>query len=255
MISFILIRHTFIPCPMKCDQTPTRITRSKRSPTKEDVEPSANRKKSRKSNKKSEQKEELPDTADFNDIIEEPKNETEKNENFFTFASLGQSMPSQENESTMDDCDLSLDPRREATYDDKPKSKLTERAVSVVSKRPAQGTSAPCPRWGQTMTMIDHKRFIVYGGQTIEKDTAKPLADLFVYDLMEHTWTKPVNCDGIARTWHTANFLPDRQLLLCFGGEVLSEKTGKLTTTDQVMVLDCEIMLWYPPTVSGQVCC
>eukprot|EP00579_Thalassiosira_antarctica_P016512 CAMPEP_0201933644 /NCGR_PEP_ID=MMETSP0903-20130614/32005_1 /ASSEMBLY_ACC=CAM_ASM_000552 /TAXON_ID=420261 /ORGANISM="Thalassiosira antarctica, Strain CCMP982" /LENGTH=625 /DNA_ID=CAMNT_0048473641 /DNA_START=30 /DNA_END=1907 /DNA_ORIENTATION=+ len=234
-------------------ETPKRSTRSasKRSPAKEDAEP-ANRKKSRKSNKKSEEKESA-DTEDFNDIIEQPKNESENNENLFTFASLGQSMPSQENESTMDDCDLSLDPRREATDDVKPMSNPKEGTISVVSKRPAQGTSVPCPRWGQTMTMIDHKRFIVYGGQTIEKDTAKPLADLFVYDLMEHTWTKPVNCDGIARTWHTANFLPDRQLLLCFGGEVLSEKTGKLTTTDQVMVLDCEIMLWYPPTVSGQV--
>lgn len=61
-----------------------------------------------------------------------------------------------------------------------------------------------------------------------------------------------MNCDGVARTWHSANFLPERQLLLCFGGEKLDEKNGKLVTTDEVMVLDTEIMLWYPPQVSGQ---
>lgn len=105
------------------------------------------------------------------------------------------------------------------------------------------------------MTMIDHKRVLVYGGQTIDPttQTARPLADLFVYDLLEKTWTKPINTEGVARCWHSANFLPDRQLLLCFGGDAVEEKTGKTITTDQVMVLDTEIMLWYPPTVSGQV--
>ncbi|KAL7513119.1 hypothetical protein ACHAXN_010177 [Cyclotella atomus] len=116
------------------------------------------------------------------------------------------------------------------------------------------GTLTPCARWGQSMTMIDHRRLVVYGGQTVDpvSQTPMPLADLFVYDLFDHTWTKPINCDGVARTWHTANFLPEKQLLLCFGGDVVDEK-GKTTTTDQVMVLDTEIMLWYPPSVSGQV--
>ena len=67
-----------------------------------------------------------------------------------------------------------------------------------------------------------------------------------------HRFPYRMNCDGVARTWHSANFLPERQLLLCFGGEKLDEKNGKLVTTDEVMVLDTEIMLWYPPQVSGQ---
>lgn len=55
------------------------------------------------------------------------------------------------------------------------------------------------------------------------------------------------------RTWHTSTFLPDRQLLLSFGGENTDFKTGKVKTNDQVMVLDTEIMLWYPPSVSGTI--
>ena len=52
---------------------------------------------------------------------------------------------------------------------------------------------------------------------------------------------------------HSASYLPDRQLLISFGGEAFNEKTKKTVTTDQVMVLDTEIMLWYPPSVSGKV--
>jgi len=166
-------------------------------------------------------------------------------------------MPSQDNESQIGDgnCDLSLYSQREilSIENDKSKPNPKEGVSSIVSKMPIQVTSAPCPRWGHTMNMIDNKRFIIYGGQMIEKGSAKPLSDLFIYDLMDHKWTQPINCDGVARTWHTANFLPERQLLLVFGGDVISKKTGKLTMTDQVMVLDCEIMLWYPPAVSGQV--
>ena len=77
------------------------------------------------------------------------------------------------------------------------------------------------------------------------------LVHLDVYQFT-HRFPYRMNCDGVARTWHSANFLPERQLLLCFGGEKLDEKNGKLVTTDEVMVLDTEIMLWYPPQVSGQ---
>ncbi|KAL7543334.1 hypothetical protein ACHAXR_012657 [Thalassiosira sp. AJA248-18] len=237
--SLVLAHHT-------PSQTQKPSAASKRGPAESEPE-STGRKKLRKSGKSEEKK--SPDVADFNDIIEEPKIESEKNDNSYTFESLGQTLHSQENESSRD-ADLSLDSKIEATGDNEIKS--NEENLSIVSRKPGHGI-APCPRWGQSMTMIDNNRFIIYGGQTMENDSAKPLADLFVYDLLQHKWTKPFNCDGVARTWHSANFLPERQLLLCFGGEVLDEKTGKLTTTNQTMVLDCEIMLWYPPTVSGNV--
>ena len=134
---------------------------------------STNRKKSRRTNTKSEEKK-----SSLEICIEEPKiNESDNKgnnniNNGFTMQSLGQSMPSQED--SRDAFDV---------------SPAKMEAAGKKSSIPA--ATSPCPRWGQTMTMIDHKRFIVYGGQTIDKDTAKPLSDLFVYDLMEGTWTKP----------------------------------------------------------------
>ena len=189
----------------------------------------------------------------------------------FTMASLGQDMPSQESGEQAEDIVKAMSNSEEVAAnvdvldhdnfsfnmddfsgdDFSFKNKLTPLKEDAIA---TFGSITPCPRWGQSMTMIDHRRLVVYGGQTIDSatQTAMPLADLFVYDLMDHTWTKPINCEGVARTWHSANFLPDKQLLLCFGGDVVDDK-GKTTTTDQVMVLDTEIMLWYPPSVSGQV--
>jgi hypothetical protein len=146
------------------------------------------------------------------------------------------------------------------------------------------GVSPPCARWGHAMTPIGGDRILVYGGQTTiashdEDDTAeqnstatmateiepRTLQDVYIYDLISEQWTKPYNCDGMPRQWHTATFLPDRQLLISFGGEAITPATTstnkgkskstkqKCKTTDQVMVLDTEIMLWYPPTVSGDV--
>lgn len=179
-----------------------------------------NKKKSRTLESAAETEKAALDIRDFNDFIEERDDEQIGNES--SLPTLGQTIPSQDDEF--------------ATC----ASNVNEQIVSNTNNKSMQGSIGPCRRWGQTMTMIDHRRLIVYGGQTIEKDAAKPLADLFVYDMMDGEWSQPINCDGVARTWHTANFLPDRQLLLCFGGEVLDKTTGKLLTTDQVMVLDTE---------------
>jgi N-acetylneuraminic acid mutarotase len=145
---------------------------------------------------------------------------------------------------------------------------------------PKQRASPPCPRWGHAMTEIGNDRILVYGGQTTstvensddDEDTTelkseatdglpRTLQDVYIYDLNLEQWTKPFNCDGMPRQWHTATFLPDRQLLISFGGEAITTTPAtknkspvqKCKTTDQVMVLDTEIMLWYPPTVSGDV--
>ena len=243
------------------------ITASKRCFAKDD-QPACSTKKSRTGNNAAEKA--AQDIRDFNDFIEERDDEPVEKESS-SLPTLGQTIPSQDDESSMD-CDGPCN-----NFDTGAECFDNDRMVSNINNKSVQGTVAPCRRWGQTMTMIDHRRLIVYGGQTIEKNTAKPLADLFVYDMMDGTWTQPIHCDGVARTWHTANFLPERQLLLCFGGEVLDETTGKLLTTDQVMVLDTDskysnhyclimfnamivslfslssssssltVMLWYPP--------
>jgi len=217
------------------------------------------------------------------DIDEEPRFE-ESEKTTFTLASLGQTMPSQESDHSLDEAESAetseintdntnveekIQPNdNDAVMNDNFSFNVDELSRESIgsfsfiteqtpdkAKALSKGSVSPCARWGMSMTMIDHKRVLVYGGQTIDPttQTARPLADLFVYDLLEKTWTKPINTEGVARCWHSANFLPDRQLLLCFGGDAVEEKTGKTITTDQVMVLDTEIMLWYPPTVSGQV--
>jgi N-acetylneuraminic acid mutarotase len=86
----------------------------------------------------------------------------------------------------------------------------------------------------------------VYGGQTIDrKNGPTTLQDVHIYDMEKSQWFQPFHCLGLPRQWHTTTYLPERQLLICFGGE------GKVTNALNVMVLDTEIMLWYPPTVTG----
>jgi len=130
-----------------------------------------------------------------------------------------------------------------------------ESSSSVINQPQTKIDCLPCHRWGQTMTFIDHYRLLVYGGQFYDtkEDILKTIPDVYLYDMTKQAWSKPINCESVPRTWHTSTFLPDRQLLISFGGESFNPKTKKTTTTDQVMVLDTEIMLWYPPSVSGEV--
>jgi len=106
----------------------------------------------------------------------------------------------------------------------------------------------PPPRWGHTLTLIKNDRLVCYGGQSLAAGT---LCDLHVYNLKSRSWSKPINCSGLPRCWHTSTYIPSRQLLISFGGESINPKTGRAVTTDQIMVLDTDIMLWYPPVCSG----
>jgi N-acetylneuraminic acid mutarotase len=99
---------------------------------------------------------------------------------------------------------------------------------------------APCPRWGHTMTKLKNDRLLVYGGQSYDMD-GRPiiLSDVHVYHPEKKSWEKPINCRGEARQWHSATFLPERQLLLAFGGEtydVFGTKNDKVVTTDSLKV-------------------
>ena len=57
----------------------------------------------------------------------------------------------------------------------------------------------PGPRWGNTMTLIENSKVLVYGGQGYDKDTNQlaTFNDLYVYDLTKRTWKKPINCEGM----------------------------------------------------------
>jgi len=127
--------------------------------------------------------------------------------------------------------------------------------VAVASSlAPAGSTQGPPgPRWGHTMTALGTDKFLIYGGQAFDDNGPKTLSDVYIFESKQNKWIKPYNCEGSPRQWHTSTYVPDSQILISFGGEAADPKTGKTKTTDQVMVLDTEIMLWYPPSVSGQV--
>jgi hypothetical protein len=107
--------------------------------------------------------------------------------------------------------------------------------------------NAPPPRWGHTMTSIeDGSKLLVYGGQTLnEVGVPTTHGDLYVYDIHKGEFSKPIHCEGVERQWHSTVYLAQRQLLIAFGGEAPDSIKGKITTLNQVMVLDTEIMLWY----------
>ena len=123
-----------------------------------------------------------------------------------------------------------------------------------------KGFKPPIARWGHTMTRVrspsgKDDQILIFGGQSFDKDGFPiMLDDVHVYDTTKKQWDKPINCADIARQWHSANFLPERQLLITFGGETLDPiKKSKVITTDSLRVLDTDIMLWYPPAVSGSI--
>jgi len=85
------------------------------------------------------------------------------------------------------------------------------------------------------------------------------MSDVHVFEMERNKWFQPISCDDKSqqwpRQWHSATFLPQRQLLICFGGEAMNPTTGRITTSDKnnLMVLDTEILLWYPPSASGDL--
>jgi hypothetical protein len=101
-----------------------------------------------------------------------------------------------------------------------------------------QGHPFPSPRWGHTMTKLKGERLLIYGGQSFDlQGDPIILSDVHVYDIANRTWNKPINCRGEARQWHSATFLPERQLLISFGGETLvANKKNKVVTSNSLKV-------------------
>lgn len=140
---------------------------------------------------------------------------------------------------------------------DQAASGATSSAVvpTLESNSPLKGYPSPCPRWGHTTTKVKGDRLLIYGGQSFDlQGNPTILSDVHVYDISKRTWSKPINCRGEARQWHSATLLPERQLLIAFGGESIDpNKKNKVITSDTLRVLDTDIMLWYPPAVSGDI--
>ena len=108
--------------------------------------------------------------------------------------------------------------------------------------------NAPTECWGHTATKISNDRVVAYGGIDDEERT---LGDLHVFDMRTHRWTTPINCETIPRTWHDAVHLPLKNVVLVFGGERTESGDGELAVLSDVMVLDTECFLWFPPPIRG----
>ncbi|KAK1946460.1 Acyl-CoA-binding domain-containing protein 4 [Phytophthora citrophthora] len=106
----------------------------------------------------------------------------------------------------------------------------------------------PPERWGTTATKISEERVVLYGGTD---DDERTLGDLHVFDMKTHRWSTPLNCETITRTWHDAVYLSSKNLVLVFGGERNSNAEGELDLLSDIMLLDTECFLWYPPAVQG----
>jgi len=108
---------------------------------------------------------------------------------------------------------------------------------SNVSTAITDQVVTPFPRWGHTMTWCEHNRILLYGGQSYlpNKNAKKKgdgevvpttMSDVHIFDVDKQKWFQPINCDDLSRQWprqwHSATFLPLRQLLICFGGKTLA---------------------------------
>ncbi|KAG2787282.1 hypothetical protein PC129_g8533 [Phytophthora cactorum] len=123
-----------------------------------------------------------------------------------------------------------------------------KRAAAVKWEMVEALGNAPPERWGHTATKISDERVVVYGGTD---DDERTLGDLHVFDMKTHRWTTPLNCETITRTWHDAVYLSSKNLVLVFGGERNAATEGELDILSDIMVLDTECFLWYPPAIRG----
>ncbi|CAI5724593.1 unnamed protein product [Peronospora destructor] len=123
------------------------------------------------------------------------------------------------------------------------------KSEAVIKRETMKSTgSGPAERWGHSTTKISNERVVVYGGTD---DDERTLGDLHVFDMKTHHWTTPLNCETITRTWHDAVFLSSKNLLLVFGGERNAAAEGKVDILADIVVLDTECFLWYPPAIRG----
>lgn len=136
-------------------------------------------------------------------------------------------------------------PRDESSQDDngirsEDETPITKNTVATEETTPIadETPTAPCPRWGHTMTQLNDDRLLIYGGQSFDLGgNPTILSDVHIYNPSQRSWDKPINCRGEARQWHSATFLPERQLLLAFGGETQDTlKKNKVITSDSLKV-------------------
>jgi hypothetical protein len=153
-------------------------------------------------------------------------------------------------------CSLSfgLTPTPMTTLNSPPEKKKKLSKDTSLQSAPAAGgmmTGAPpLGRWAHSATIVSGGRMVVMGGQADSEAQEATLGDVHTLDITSMSWSKPLNCEGAARSWHSAVFLPQKGQLLVFGGE--RANVDLVETLADAMVLDAELMLLYEPAVSGR---
>ena len=144
--------------------------------------------------------------------------------------------------------------------------------------------NTPRGRWGHTATMVAGGKMIVYGGEGDDDEGAagehghdggEHYGSLYVYDARRGDWLEPVNGESAPRAWHSATFLGShRNQLVIFGGEgrprggaavaespdsarkgaaaAASAAAAQPEALGDLMILDTNIFLWYPPDAEGK---
>jgi hypothetical protein len=142
--------------------------------------------------------------------------------------------------------------RRKNTINLESRSDLVNTSSSIT-----KGHGPPCARWGATMCRIQDDQILVYGGQSYDLEgNACIMSDVHIYNHKTAIWEKPINSRGEKRQWHSSIYVPSRKHIIAFGGEttdLVSTGNSKVILSDTLRVLDTDIMLWYPPAVTGDI--
>ena len=143
----------------------------------------------------------------------------------------------------------------ENTYESSSNIINAEATAALKDSSPIRTTNAtqltlpPAKRWAHTATLIPAhgNSLLVYGGQN---ENGRILSDIFLYDVDLSSWSRPQNCDGLPRCWHSCTYVPQREVLVVFGG-VSVGIDNKEEITDMTMLFDTDMMLWYPAETNG----
>lgn len=110
--------------------------------------------------------------------------------------------------------------------------------------------AAPEGRWGAVWCSLGDGRALLFGGAG---EGSASLGDVSLYDLRRGEWSRPVEFETDVRAWHSGVFVPKRRLLVVVGGEAgAASEGGARETLGDVTVLDTDLFVWYPPSLSGQ---
>lgn len=111
----------------------------------------------------------------------------------------------------------------------------------------APGTR-PAPRWGATTVQLGDGRLLAFGGDS----TVQTYGDVWLRAGSNGAWSRPqISAEAAPRAWSTATFVPAQNMVVVFGGENTPGAGAATETVADTMLLDADVLLWYPPVCGG----